>query len=100
MWGGRSIEENGSCSIVKERAKRKAPAGRGFERRSVISLKGDAKGSHKIVLRHRVRRHRDLVAGADDEVDRPSRRVVADREAAENEAGREQDLGEADVLPV
>ena len=60
----------------------------------------DAQGSHKIVLRHRVRRHRDLVAGADDQVDRPSRRVVADREAAENEAGREQNLGEADVLPV
>ena len=45
-------------------------------------------------------RHRDLVAGADDQVDRPSWRVVADREAAENEAGREQNLGEADVLPV
>ena len=60
----------------------------------------DAKGSHKIVLCHRIRRHRDLVAGADDQVDRPGRRVVADREAAENEAGREQNLGEADVLPV
>jgi hypothetical protein len=37
----------------EERAKRKAAASRGFERRSVISLKGDAKGS-KIVLRHRI----------------------------------------------
>jgi hypothetical protein len=60
----------------------------------------DAKGSHKIVLRHRIRRHRDLVAGADDQVDRSGRCVVADLKAPENKAGREQDLGEADVLPV
>ena len=73
------------------------------ERRSPVRgqfSEGDPNGPHKIVLRHWIRRHRHLVAGADDQVDRPGRGVIGELEAPEDETGREHDLVPAGVLSV
>ena len=61
---------------------------------------GDPNGPHKIVLRHWIRRHRHLVAGADDQVDRPGRGVIGELEAPEDETGREQNLIPARMCSV
>ena len=42
---------------------------------------GDPEGSHYVVLNYRVRRHRNLVTGAEDQIYGPSRAVLADLEA-------------------
>jgi hypothetical protein len=68
--------------------------------RSSQSLERDTEGAHKIVLRHRIWRYRDLVASANDQVDWTSWCIVADLKAPENEARREQHLAKILVLPV
>ena len=57
-----------SCEVERTRRLLHAPRERIQQGAFAVYLEGDAKGSHKIVLRHRVLRHRDLVAGADDQL--------------------------------
>ena len=63
-------------------------------------LERDPHSGHPIVFDHRIARHRKLIACADDQVDRPRRAVLADLEAPEYDARREQDLAKTLVFPV
>src|SRR5882724_11384931 len=60
----------------------------------------DPKSGHPVVFDHRIRRDRELIACADDQVDRPGRSVLTDLEAPKYDPGREQDLVETCMNPV
>src|SRR5271169_303053 len=62
--------------------------------------KRDPDGGDPIVLDDRIGRNRELIACAEDQVYWPGRGVMADHEAPEYDARREQDLVETLMFPV
>ena len=68
--------------------------------RYAVPSEGYPHGGDHIVLDNRGRCHRELIADAENQVDRPSWTVHSDREAAEYDARREQDLAKTLVLAV
>jgi hypothetical protein len=65
-----------------------------------VKLESDPRGCYPIVGSDRIAGHRELISGAEDQVDRPGRGVIADLEAAENDTRRQQYLAETLMLAI